>query len=166
VTNPWSSLTPEGIWLKAHMKIALLSLLFLTTTIAAFAQGQSIMSVPMEEEPHHHVLLKNEFVEVIRAMIPPGESTLIHTHSHESAGFALVKSTSTEQFLGKTEGLPSTLQAGEVWAEPFPDQPYTHRIHNVGNSPVDVFGVECRHVALKPDCRCSRRRTFGSERQE
>ena len=97
----------------------------------------------MDEEPHHHVLLKNEFVEVIRATIPPGESTLFHTHSHDSAGFDLVKSTSTEQFLGKPEGVPSTSPAGEVWADSLPEgRPYTQRVHNVGDGPVDVFDVE------------------------
>jgi quercetin dioxygenase-like cupin family protein len=121
--------------LKAHAFAALV----LSLTGIGVAQQAP---VPMDEEPHHHVLLKNEFVEVIRATIPPGESTLFHTHSHDSAGFDLVKSTSTEQFLGKPEGAPSTSPAGEVWAESRPDEPYTHRVHNVGDGPVDVFDVE------------------------
>ena len=35
--------------------------------------------VPMDEEPHHHVLLKNEFVEVIRATSTGREHTLPHS---------------------------------------------------------------------------------------
>ena len=98
--------------------------------------------MPMDEEPHHHVLLKNQFVEVIRATIPPGESTLFHIHSHASAGVELAESTSTEQLLGKPEGPASTSQAGEVWADSLPEGPYTHRVHNVGDGPVDVLDVE------------------------
>jgi hypothetical protein len=96
----------------------------------------------MEEELHHHVLLKNEFVEVIRATIPPGESTLFHTHSHDSAGVELTNDTTTEQLLGKPEGSPSTSRLGEVWADSLPDgRAYTHRVHNVGDGPMDLIAV-------------------------
>lgn len=54
------------------------------------------MPVPVDQEPHHRVLLKNDFVEVIRATLSPGESTLFHTHSNESAGFSLSSSITTE----------------------------------------------------------------------
>jgi virginiamycin B lyase len=98
--------------------------------------------VPMDKEPHHHVLFKNEFVEVIRAMLLPGESTLFHTHSHDTAGFDLVTSTTTEQLLGKPEGSPSTSHAGEVEADSCTDCPMTHRVHNVGSGLMDGFYVE------------------------
>jgi len=71
------------------MKIAWIFLLFLAASIAASAQDRAIMPVPMEKEPHHHVLFRNEFIEVIRATLLPGESTLFHTHSHNTAGFDL-----------------------------------------------------------------------------
>ena len=103
--------------------------------------------VPKDEEPHHHVLLKNELVEVIRATLAPGESTLYHIHSYDSAGFDLVTSTSAEQLLGKPEEPPSTSKAGEVWAE---SGSYTHRIHNVGNGPVDVFDVDFLQAPKQP----------------
>lgn len=108
------------------------------------------LAVPVEDEPHHRVLLKNEYVEVIRATLPPGESTLFHTHSHDSAGFDLVTSTTTEQLLGKPEGPPSTSHAGEVYAESRADGPVTHRIHNVGSGPMDVFDVELLQRPSRP----------------
>jgi len=58
--------------------------------IALSASQKSPEAVPMDKEPHHHVLFKNEFVEVIRATLVPGESTLFHTHSHDRAGFDVV----------------------------------------------------------------------------
>jgi hypothetical protein len=70
--------------------------------------------VATEEEPHHHVLFKNEFVEVIRAKLLPGESTLFHTHSHDTAGFDVVTSTTTEQLSGKQEGPPSRRGLGRL----------------------------------------------------
>lgn len=97
---------------------------------------------PMDKEPHHHVLFKNEFVEVIRASLLPGESTLFHTHFHDMAGFDLVTSTTTEQLLGKPEGPPATSHAGELSADPCIDCPMTHRVHNVGSGLMDGFYVE------------------------
>jgi len=98
--------------------------------------------VPMDKEPHHHVLFRNEFIEVIHATIPPGESTLFHAHSHDSVGFDLAQSTSAEQFVGKPEESPVTSQVGAVWAWTPTDEPYIHRVHNVGHTQVESFDVE------------------------
>jgi len=58
----------------------------------------------MDQEPHHHVLFKNESVEIVRATLLPGESTLFHIHSYDSAGFDFVASTTTEQLFGQAQG--------------------------------------------------------------
>lgn len=105
------------------------------------AFGQDTV-VPMDEEPHHHVLFKNEFVEIVRATLLPGESTLFHIHSYDSAGFDFVASTTTEQLLGQPQGPASTSRAGEVYAEPCTNCPMTHRVHNVGSGLMDVFHVD------------------------
>ena len=132
------------------MKIAWIFLLFLAASIAASAQDRAIMPVPMEKEPHHHVLFRNEFIEVIRATLLPGESTLFHTHSHDTAGFDLVTSTTTEQLLGKPEGTPSISHAGEVSADSCADCPITHRVHNVGSGPMENFDVELLQRPARP----------------
>jgi quercetin dioxygenase-like cupin family protein len=106
--------------------------------------------VPVDLEPHHHILLKNEYVEVIRATLAPGESTLFHVHTHDLAGFDFVSSTTTEQLLGKSEGPPETSKAGEVWADSRTDGPMTHRVHNIGSGPMDVFAAACLQVPKQP----------------
>ncbi len=98
--------------------------------------------VPPEQEPHHHVLLKNDFVEVVRATLAPGESTLYHIHTHDSAGVDLADSTTTEQLMGGKEGPPSTSKAGEAWAQERNPKPYIHRVHNVGSGAMDLIDVE------------------------
>ena len=117
------------------------SLAILVWSLSILAAAQSA-PVPANQEPNHHVLLKNEFVEVLRATLAPGESTLFHIHSHDSAGFDVVTSTTTEQLLGEAEGPPSTSRAGEVYADSCTNCPMTHRVHNVGPGPMDVFHVE------------------------
>jgi quercetin dioxygenase-like cupin family protein len=113
------------------------------TVSRSSADGAQPSPVPMEEESHHHILLKNELIEVIRATLPPGESTLFHIHSHDSAGVELTNDTTTEQLLGKPEGSPSTSKLGEVCADSLPDgRAYTHRIHNIGDGPMELINVE------------------------
>jgi hypothetical protein len=50
------------------------ALLISLAGIGAAQQGP----VPAEQEPHHHVLLKNDLVEVIHVVLPASESTLFH----------------------------------------------------------------------------------------
>ena len=51
-------------------------------------------------------------------------------------------STTTEQVTGEPEGSPSISHVGEVSADTCTHCPMTHRIHNVGSAPMDVFDVE------------------------
>jgi hypothetical protein len=92
---------------------------------AVIAPGQQT-PVATDEEPHHHVLFRNESVVVIRSTLESGESTLYHTHSHDSAGFEFVASTTTEQLFGKPEGPAETSRPGEVSADSV-NEPTAHQ---------------------------------------
>ena len=120
---------------------------------AVIALGQQT-PVATDEEPHHHVLFRNESVVVIRATLQSGESTLYHTHSHDSAGFEFVASTTTEQLFGKPEGPAETSHPGEVSADSV-NEPTTHRVHNVGNGRMDVFHVELLRRPTQPSVRAA-----------
>ena len=56
--------------------------------------------VPLEEEPHHHLVLKNESVIVVRVKLLPGESTLFHTHLYDRITVDLTDTTITRQKFG------------------------------------------------------------------
>jgi quercetin dioxygenase-like cupin family protein len=108
--------------------------------------------VPADQEPHHHVLLKNDYVEVIRATLAPGESTGYHIHSHDVAGVELSNDTTAEQILGKAEGAASPAHIGDVWAESLPQgRPYTHRVRNAGNSTMDLIDIELLRKPVQPN---------------
>ena len=114
--------------------------LVLVVLSAAVTLGQEA-AVSVEKESHHHVLLRNEYVIVIRATLQPGETTLYHTHSHDTADIDLVSSTTTEQLFGEKESPPLTSHAGDVSADSL-REPITHRVRNVGSGPMDIFHVE------------------------
>jgi quercetin dioxygenase-like cupin family protein len=105
--------------------------------------------VPVEEEPHHHVLLKNESVLVMRVTLQPGESTLFHTHSHDRAAIDLSDSRITLQKLGEPESAPQPTKPGDVSASEL-NGPYTHRVNNVGSGAFEVLDVELLHRPMQP----------------
>ena len=105
--------------------------------------------VPVEEEPHHHVLLKNESVLVMRVTLSPGESTLFHTHSHDRAAIDLTDARIARQKLGDPEGAPEPTKPGDV-AVSESNGPYTHRVHKVGRGVFEVLDVELLHRPKQP----------------
>ncbi|MBZ5663420.1 MAG: hypothetical protein LAO30_02345 [Acidobacteriia bacterium] len=123
------------------MKILLCgALVFVLSNLIAAQQSP----VPVEEEPHHHVVLKNDSVIVLRVKLLPGESTLYHTHSHDRAAIDLTDTIITRQKPGDPESAPETTRPGDVSASES-NGPYTHRVHNVGTADFEVLDVEFFH---------------------
>jgi quercetin dioxygenase-like cupin family protein len=54
--------------------------IFLLTLFAA-QETSAPTPVPVEQEPHHHLLLKNDNLLVLRVILQPGESSSYHVHS-------------------------------------------------------------------------------------
>ena len=100
--------------------------------------------VPAEEEPHHHLGLKNDSVMVLRVKLLPGESTLFHTHAHDRVTVDLSDTTITRQEPGEPESAPEATKPGDV-AALVSNGPYTHLVHNAGNAVFEVLDVELLH---------------------
>ncbi len=107
-----------------------------------FAAQEAWAPVPVENEPLHHVVLKNESIVVIHLILPPGERTLYHIHTHDRVAVPLSSTSITEQVLNEKEGAPSPSEPGKFSALTLAGSSYTHRVHNVGSVPYDVLDVE------------------------
>ncbi len=59
------------------MKPFLRSLLLL---LSFSLNAQAPVAVPIPKEPHHHLVLENDYVRVFRVSVPAHESTLLHQH--------------------------------------------------------------------------------------
>jgi beta-alanine degradation protein BauB len=57
--------------------------------------------VPVEQEPHHRWIFENQYVRVLDVVLAPGESTLFHTHSHDSVAVRLTDASAQEQPFNK-----------------------------------------------------------------
>src|SRR5882757_3367919 len=116
------------------------ALIFSLSTL--FAAQEASAPVPVENEPLHHVVLKNESVVVIHLTLPPGERTLYHTHSHDRIAVPLSSTSITQQVWNEQEGAPSPTEPGTFSALTLVGTSYTHRVHNVGANPYDVLDIE------------------------
>jgi quercetin dioxygenase-like cupin family protein len=116
------------------------ALIFSLSTL--FAAQDATAPVLVENEPLHHVVLKNDSVVVIHLTLPPGERTLYHTHTHDRIAIPLSNTSITQQVWNEKEGPPSRSEPGSFSALTLPGRSYTHRVHNVGTSPYDVLDVE------------------------
>ena len=114
---------------------------------AAGADAQT--PVPVDQEPHHHVVLKNGEVEVIHVILPAGESTLYHTHQRDRVSVTLTATTLVQQEWNKPEGKPHQTHPGDLSALTAAG-PYTHRLHNLGPATFEVVDVEFFHRPAHP----------------
>jgi quercetin dioxygenase-like cupin family protein len=111
----------------------------------AFAQDTA---VPVEQETRHRTVLKNDYVQVFRVTLAPGESTGTHIHAHDDVAVRLSDATVTSDTPGEPAGAPQAANAGFVSSRANDRKPLTHRVRNVGKTPFDVLDVQ---ILKRPD---------------
>ena len=73
--------------------------------------------VPISEEPHHRLLLQNDFTRVYNVMVPPLDTTLLHQHDLPYLYVTLGAADIINAIVGKPE-LHQILQDGEMHYSP------------------------------------------------
>jgi hypothetical protein len=111
-------------------------------TEAAAKQSVAGVTIPVEQEPHHHVLFRNQYVCVLDVQLPPGESLLFHRHSYDNLSIRLSRGLIQNQLEGSDWPAPTEVKLGAVVFTEASKKPYTHRVKNVGTSVYHVVDVE------------------------
>lgn len=126
------------------MRSLFLSALFFVSVSLLATQNNSNEAAPMpvDQEPHHAVVLKNDSVIVMHVVIPEGESTLYHIHAHDRAAVDLTTSKIAQQNLHEREGPSTPTKPGGVSAPTLGEAPTIHRVHNLGPGTFEVLDVE------------------------
>lgn len=106
------------------------------------ASAPAPIPVPVEQEPLHHVVLRNDSIIVMHVVIPPGDRSLFHIHSHDRVAIELTTSPITQQNLNEPEGPVTPTQPGELSIRTQAVAPLIHRVHNTGTAPFEVLDVE------------------------
>jgi quercetin dioxygenase-like cupin family protein len=99
-------------------------------------------AVPVDQEPVHEVVLRNDYVEVMHVALPPGHSTLWHTHSHDGVAVRLTDATVKMDVPGQESTEAVVQRAGDVTAQAYAKQHFTHRVSNVGKTTFEVIDIE------------------------
>jgi len=120
-------------WLNVAPAFVLLTL---------FATQEASAPVPVEQEPHHHLVLKNDNLLVLRVILQPGESSVYHVHSVDDVAVWLGNTSSAQQLPNEPESAPVEQKPGNVTLRTLRETPFTHRVHNVGKGLFDVLDVE------------------------
>jgi hypothetical protein len=98
--------------------------------------------VPVEREPHHKTVFKNQYVQVFRVQLDPGKTSLMHTHFHDDASVRLSTATVAADSPGQPIGVPEPVYPGLLSARDNEAKPHTHRVHNIGTTLFDVILVQ------------------------
>lgn len=108
--------------------------------------------VPMHQEPRHHVVYDSPAVRVLDIQIPPGDTTLFHTHDTPILYVPVARSQTRSQVLGAewsgggaATSAPAPERPGRVNSvTTYVEKPYTHRVNNVGTSVFRLIGIANR----------------------
>jgi hypothetical protein len=111
--------------------------------------------VPVHEEPRHRQVFETTGTRVLDVQIPPGDTTLFHTHSDPILYVTMSTSRTRNQNLGAEWSAPavSAFTASTAKVVPtdppgrlmsttsYADKPQTHRVNNIGESLFRLIGI-------------------------
>jgi quercetin dioxygenase-like cupin family protein len=129
--------------------VLLLSASFLATQ-KPLRQNFEEAPVPVDQEPHHHTVLKNDSVLVMRVTLKEGERTLYHIHPRDRVSVELSSASISQQDLNQPEGPSTPTKPGEVSAPTAGATPMIHRVHNFGPGTFEVLDVEFMQRPAQP----------------
>jgi len=108
----------------------------LLATIALAAQNTS--EVELTAEPHHHLVIENEYVRVFRVEVAPHDSTLMHSHHHDYVFITLGNAEVENAVKGKPPVILK-LQDGEARFVP---GNFAHVARNLADTPFRNVTIE------------------------
>jgi len=112
--------------------------------------NQVSAQVPVRDEPHHKVVLENDYVRILNVRILPHDTTLAHIHAAASVMVFLSKSNIGSQIVGALP-VPADVTPGQTNYAAYNEKPIKHRVWNDGNSPFHVMDIELVKKNPSPD---------------
>ena len=113
------------------------------------AQEQSV--IPLNSEPHHHLALHNEYVNVYSVYVPPHDSVLLHKHDVDAISIAMSDSEITVQAPGKPDSQQKVVY-GQLRLQP---AGYVHSTSIDGATPYRNLTVELLAPQQSPRNLCA-----------
>lgn len=110
-------------------------------------------TVPVFEEPRHHLIVDTPTLRILDIQIPPGDTTLFHMHNSAMIYVPISSSRTRNQNLGEEWPAPSAAApAAPAPAAPtrpgringganYVEKPTTHRVNNIGTTLFRLIGI-------------------------
>ena len=87
-------------------------------------------AVPAAQEARHHVIFADEALRVMRVLIPPGDYTRWHTHTHDFVITVLKGSSTRSEEAGESRAVLGEMVTNTVLFAPYAQKALTHQVHN------------------------------------
>lgn len=110
--------------------------------------------VPLTQEPRHHVIYDAAAFRIHDIQIPPGDTTLFHTHDTAILYVPIASSVTRTQVLGAewsggaaatAAPRPEPVRPGKPYSiVTYADAPHTHRVNNLGATQFRLIGIANR----------------------
>ncbi len=91
---------------------------------------QASAAITIDQEPHHHLAFRNDYIEIHQIILPPGEAFKLHRHDMDEIAITITGADSIGESLGKPP-VHSTSKAGRVSYAP---APRVHLVRNIGTT--------------------------------
>lgn len=123
------------------------------TPAEAQTPAASDKPVPVFEEPRHHLVVDTPPLRILDIQIPPGDTTLFHSHSSPMLYVPIASSRTRNQNIGEewtgggaapaaAPAAPAPARPGRVSAPAnYIDKGQTHRVNNIGTSLFRLIGI-------------------------
>jgi quercetin dioxygenase-like cupin family protein len=117
---------------------SILALLLVVAAISFSNAADNNTAVPISQEPHHHLVLENEYTRVYDVTVPAHQSTLMHGHDNDYLAVILEPAEIQNAVVGRPV---TTGHAGKGEVR-FAVAPLTHRLINSGDTPFRNITIE------------------------
>jgi quercetin dioxygenase-like cupin family protein len=104
----------------------------------SLSAADNAAAVPVSQEPHHHLVLENEYTRVYDVTVPAHQSTLMHRHDNDYLGVILEPAEIQNAVVGR----PVTNERAGKGEVRFAVAPLTHRATDTGDTPFRNITIE------------------------
>src|SRR5579864_507342 len=118
-----------------NLRVVGLAVLLLSARLS-FAQDRAVIT--MDQEPHHHLVLQNDYVKVFNVEVSPGDSIVLHRHDGDTVAIAIGDQLVTVGIPGKPDVHSKNADA-QVRLQ---RSGYMHSTHADGDMPYHTIAVE------------------------
>jgi hypothetical protein len=125
--------------------------LVLALLFSASLPAQAPTAVPIRNEPHHHLVLENEYVRVFRVSLPAHDATLLHQHDVPYLYISL----GPADVINAVQGRPETrlvMTDGQLGYSP---GHFAHIARTDTGTPFDNVTIELLHPQGEPHNICA-----------